>query len=196
MHTLHPAFFAGPAPSRITHSSISNRHNQHAAPALALHSSLITRHCRSNRHTPRLENAISHRKQTLDTRSNRQFLQVSASHQRRIANADRPPQVPSKIVSNRQWQILEITKNPIKTHLLVVLIDTKTRYLHLRFQESDGLHRSPAIGPGWGSGTRFHAPRKRPVSRAGTFWGLCGSQRSANAGLRSFRSGCRKAPGR
>ena len=64
-----------------------------------------------NRKLQRLENAISRRKQTLDTRSNRQFLQVSASHQRRIADADRPPQVPSNIVSNRQRQILEITVN-------------------------------------------------------------------------------------
>ena len=73
--------------------------------------SRITRHCPSNRHTPRLENAISHRKQTLGTRSNRHFLQVSASHQRRIVDANRPPQFPSNIVSNRQWQILEINVN-------------------------------------------------------------------------------------
>ncbi len=33
-------------------------------------------------------------------------------------------------VSNRQSQILEITKNPTKTHNSAVLIDTKTRYLH------------------------------------------------------------------
>ena len=87
--------------------SISNRHNQNAAPAPTRHSSLATRHCRSNRHTPRLENAISHRKQTLVTRSNRHFLQGHASHQRRIADPDRPPHSRS----NRQWQILEITVN-------------------------------------------------------------------------------------
>ena len=51
--------------------------------------SRITRHCLSNRH----------------------FLQVSASHQRRIAAMDRPPQTASNTVSNRQWQILEINVN-------------------------------------------------------------------------------------
>ncbi len=65
----------------------------------------------SNRHTPRLESAISRRKQTLATRSDRHSLRVSASHQRRIADADRPPQVASNIVSNRQWQILENAVN-------------------------------------------------------------------------------------
>ena len=91
--------------------SISNCHNQKFAQTPTRHSSLATRHCRSNRHTARLENAISHRKQTLGTRSNRHFLQVSASHQRRIASASRPPQVAGKIISNRQWQILEINVN-------------------------------------------------------------------------------------
>jgi len=90
--------------SKITHP---NRHNQNAAPAPTRHSSLATRHCRSNRHTSRLENAISHRKQTLGTRSNRHFLQLSASRQLQIANAHRPPHN----VSNRQWQILEINVN-------------------------------------------------------------------------------------
>ncbi len=65
----------------------------------------------SNRHTSRLESAISHRKQTRGTRSNRHFVQGSASHQRRTANASRPPPVATNIVSNRQWQILEITVN-------------------------------------------------------------------------------------
>ena len=112
------------ATSRMTHLSISNRHNQHAASAL---SPLLTRHCRSNRHTPRLENAISRRKQTLGTLSNRHFLQVSGSHQRRIPDAACPPQVAAHIISNRQSQILEFTKNPTKTHNSAVLIDTKTR---------------------------------------------------------------------
>ena len=65
----------------------------------------------SNRHTPRLEKSISRRKQTRGTLSNRHFLQVSASHPRRIAGADRPPQAASNNVSNRQWQILEINVN-------------------------------------------------------------------------------------
>jgi hypothetical protein len=99
------------ATSKITHSRISDHHSQHAEQALSRHSSLATRHCRSNRHTPRLENAISHRKQTLGASSNRHFLQVSASHQLQIAATDRPPQVASNIVSNRQWQILEINVN-------------------------------------------------------------------------------------
>jgi hypothetical protein len=99
------------ATSKITRPSISNRRNQHVTPAFAGRSSLITRHCRSNRHTPRLENAISHRKQTLDTLSNRHFSHVSASHQPRITDANRPPQVASNIVSNRQWQLLENAVN-------------------------------------------------------------------------------------
>jgi hypothetical protein len=90
--------------SKITHP---NRHNQNAAPAPTRHSSLATRHCRSNRHTVRLENAISPRKQTLGTRSNRHFLQVSASHQLQIENPHRP----TNNASNRQWQILENNVN-------------------------------------------------------------------------------------
>jgi hypothetical protein len=79
------------------------------------HSSLATAsfppHAISNRHTPRLENAISHRKQTLDTRSNRHFLHVSASHQLQTANAHNP----THNVSNRQWQIRKRRK-PLKTN--------------------------------------------------------------------------------
>jgi hypothetical protein len=93
--------------SKITHP---NRHNQNAAPAPTRHSSRITRHRRSNRHSVRLENAISHRKQTLGTLSNRHFLQVSASCQRRIASPNRP----TRNVSNRQWQILENNVNHSK----------------------------------------------------------------------------------
>jgi hypothetical protein len=93
--------------SKITHP---NRHNQNVAPAPTRRSSLGTRHCRSNRHTPRLENAVSRRKQTLGARSNRHFLQVSASHQLPIANAHRTPHN----ISNRQWQILEINVNHSK----------------------------------------------------------------------------------
>jgi hypothetical protein len=101
------AQFASRMPSRDTHHMISNRQNRSAAPAPTRHSSRITRHRRSNRHTVRLENAISRRKQTLGTLSNRHFLHVSASHNHRIAHANRPPQAASKNVSNRQWQILE-----------------------------------------------------------------------------------------
>jgi hypothetical protein len=75
------------------------------------HSSLATAsfppHAISNRHTPRLENAVSHRKQTLGPLANRHFLRDSASHQFQTANAHRPTQ----IVSNRQWQILENNVN-------------------------------------------------------------------------------------
>jgi hypothetical protein len=71
------------------------------------HSSVATAsfppHAISNRHTPRLENAITPRKQTLAASSNRHFLHVSASHQLQIANAHRP----THKASNRQWQILE-----------------------------------------------------------------------------------------
>jgi hypothetical protein len=130
--------------SKITHP---NRHNQNAAPAPARHSSRITRHCRSNRHTPRLENAISHRKQTLGTLSNRHFLQVSASHQRQIADVHRP----TYIVSNRQWQILEIAKNPTKTRFSTVLIGTKTLLSNAQNLPSQPrtIGRTPQFAPGW-----------------------------------------------
>jgi hypothetical protein len=99
------------ATSKITIAVTSNRD---AAQAGDRHSSLATRHCRSNRHSVRLENAISHRKQTLGTLSNRHFLRVSGSHNLRIAEANRPPQASSNIISNRQWQILENDVNPSK----------------------------------------------------------------------------------
>jgi len=84
-----------------------------SAPASTLHSSRVysgravrraTQHdLKINRKPRRLESAISHRKQTLGTRSGRQFLRVSANRQSRIAAAHLPPHN----VSNRQWQILE-----------------------------------------------------------------------------------------
>ena len=94
MRTLHPAFFAGLVTPPITNDY-----------------SPITTHSLSNRHTSRLENAISHRKQTLGTRPNRHFLQVSAIHNHQAAATNRPLKAASKIVSNRQWQILEINVN-------------------------------------------------------------------------------------
>ncbi len=81
------------------------------APTVTYRSSLVTSHCKINRQPRRLENAISHRKQTLGTSSNRHFLHVSASHNHRIAATHRPPQAASNNVSNRQWQILEINVN-------------------------------------------------------------------------------------
>jgi hypothetical protein len=61
-----------------TNRGTSNRHNSHPAPRLsslprrrASRHSPITTHTRSNRHTVRLEIAISPRKQTLGTLSNR-----------------------------------------------------------------------------------------------------------------------------
>ena len=102
--------------SKITHPSVSNGHHQNAAQAPTRHSSLISRHSRSNRHTPRLENAVSHRKQTLGASSNRHFLQVSATYQLQIRDAHRP----THNVSNRQWQILEnnvnLSKQTIAPH--------------------------------------------------------------------------------
>jgi hypothetical protein len=153
-------------------------------------------HAKINRQPRRLELTVSHTKQTSapqinrqqiatsrivqfasplpsrDTqhaRSNPQFLQVSASHQCRIAATDRLAPVAGNSVSNRQWQILEFAETSIKTPLFGVLIGTKAR---------------------------LQAPRKRPISRVGTSSDLCGSRRSADADLRSFRLGCRTAPGR
>ncbi len=108
MRTLHPAFFAAPATSQIT--NLPRRQAGHESQT-CLAGRRVTSHGRSNRHSVRLENAISPRKQTLGTLSNRHFLQVSASRNLRIAEADRPPQAASKSVSNRQWQILEINVN-------------------------------------------------------------------------------------
>lgn len=90
--------------------SISRRRTL-ATSHLSLATAFFTTRRISNRHTPRLESAISRRKQTLHALSNRHFLQVSECHQRRIASASRPPQVASNNVSNRQWQILENTVN-------------------------------------------------------------------------------------
>ena len=71
IRTLHPALFAGRATSQITTHDSQTR----------LAGKRVTNHGRSNRHSVRLENAISHRKQTLGTPSNRHFLQVSASRE-------------------------------------------------------------------------------------------------------------------
>ena len=160
MRTLHPAFFAGRATAKITPPSISNHHDQHAAPLLTNHYSPITTHSRSNRHTPRLENAISHRKQTLGTLSNRHFLQVSASHNHRIANANRPLQVASNIVSNRQWQILEISVNLSKQ----TIAPRSNRHKNALFASRlpSGPHRGPK---GMGSPDAMFASRTRPRNK-------------------------------
>jgi hypothetical protein len=159
------------------------------------HSSLATAsippRATSNRHTVRLENAISHRKQTLGTLSNRHFLQLSASHNLRIADANRPPQAANKNVSNRQWQILEINVNLSKKTIAPRSNRQKNAIFTSRLPQG-----RVAVPRGCARRTRFRAPRKQLVSRAGIFWGLCGSRLSAGAGRRSFRSGCRKAPGR
>jgi hypothetical protein len=67
----------------------------------------------SNRHTVRLEIAISRRKQTLGARSNRHFFTVLA---RNFAPARRAPRK-GPALSNQQWQILEITVNNTKQTL-------------------------------------------------------------------------------
>ena len=102
-------YIPAPAATRLLRARFAKGHS--FTQSAFREGSRITRHSRSNRHTPRLENAISRRKQTLGTPSNRHFLQGSASHNLRIANVDRPPQAASKNVSNRQWQILEINVN-------------------------------------------------------------------------------------
>jgi hypothetical protein len=68
--------------SKIAHFSISSHHNQNAAPVPARHSSLITRHCRSNRQWQILENDVNLSKQTIAPRSNRHknALLASPSH--------------------------------------------------------------------------------------------------------------------
>ncbi len=108
MRTLHPAFFAGLVTPQIT--NLPRWQAGHYSPT-CLADRRGTTHSLPNRHTPRLENAISRRKQTLGTLSSRHFLRVPASHNHRIAATHRPPQAASNNVSNRQWQILEINVN-------------------------------------------------------------------------------------
>ena len=134
LRTLHPALFAGLATSRITlRGSLATSHEPQ-----------VTSRGRSNRHTSRLENAISRRKQTLGTPSNRHFLQVSASHQRRIAGADHLLHVARHIVSNRQWQILEFNVTHTKQTTAPRSNRQFLRCLNLQIQQSQQFHRTRA----------------------------------------------------
>jgi hypothetical protein len=105
LRVLHPALCAGEATSRIT-----NR-----APHSTNHVSLLDRNGRFRRNnnsrnsfkTNDRANSYSIQTATLAAKcntagslSNRHFLQVSASQQRRIADAKHPPQIASNIVSN------------------------------------------------------------------------------------------------
>ena len=133
-------------PMKIKAASLSNRNTntlfahrpQLEAPGLAecavCARDAVTGQGVSNRHTPRLENAISHRKQTTASHSNRHFLQVSECHQRRTADAHCPPKIASNIVSNRQWQILEINVNLSKQ--TIALRSNRHKNAFIKYQKS------------------------------------------------------------
>ena len=169
MRTLHPALYAGigtsrsriPTPTQDTFShlhaprgTVRRRHllaTRHSSLATAF----FTTRRRSNRHSVRLENAISHGKQTLGTLSNRHFLQVSAGHQRRTAATNRSPQAASNNVSNRQWQILEINVNLSKQTIAPRSNRHKNAFIASPFSGVRWTPPESCHGPGWGSGTRF-----------------------------------------
>ena len=79
------------------------------ASASARHSSLATSHCPSNRHTSRLEMTENTNKIALLSASNRHKYAGFKSHKVRTTHAEHGSAVTTKIVSNRQWQILEFT---------------------------------------------------------------------------------------
>ena len=92
-------------PSNSHPTSLAPHHFSHAIPAI------------SNRHTSRLENAISCRRQTIATRSNRQFFAFPSAELPGVISSDRLSLVARltlrrvsrtfAAISNRQWQILE-----------------------------------------------------------------------------------------
>ena len=99
---------ASPIASRCakSHSTgLAPRHFSHAIPAI------------SNRHTSRLENAISCRKQALASCSNRHFFTFPSAKLSRVISSDRVSLIARLAlhrgsrtvfaISNRQWQILE-----------------------------------------------------------------------------------------
>ncbi len=98
------------------HSNLPRRqaaHESQVTNRVVCVSSTFAGHAISNRHTVRLEIAISHRKQTLGTRSNRHFFTVLA---RNFASSHGAPRK-GPAISNRQWQILEINVNHTKQTL-------------------------------------------------------------------------------
>jgi hypothetical protein len=107
-HASSPDCAASPIPSRHANSHsarLAPRHFPHAIAAI------------SNRHTSRLENAVSCRKQTTASRSNRHFFTLSGAELSCVVSSGRPSFIvrlalccPSRTfpaISNRQWQILE-----------------------------------------------------------------------------------------
>ncbi len=96
----------------------------------------------SNRHTSRLENAISLRKQTLGTLSNRHFFTFLA---RNFAPTHRAPRKPLTI-SNRQSQILEIAVTNTKQTLAAR--SNRQYFASLARAESTNSKGMPASSPG------------------------------------------------
>ena len=84
------------------------------ASASARHSSLATSHCPSNRHTSRLELTENINKIALLSPSNRHKYAGFKSHEVRTIHAEHGSAVTTKIVSNRQSQILEFAVSNTK----------------------------------------------------------------------------------
>jgi hypothetical protein len=107
-HASSPDSAASPIPSRHANSpltSLASRHFPHAIAAI------------SNRHSVRLENVISCRKQTIASCSNRHFFTPFSAEMSRVMSSDhasftirlalRRLSRTLPAISNRQWQILE-----------------------------------------------------------------------------------------
>jgi hypothetical protein len=107
-HASSPDSAASPSPSRHANSpltSLASRHFPHAIAAI------------SNRHSVRLENVISCRKQTIASCSNRHFFTLFSAELSHVVSSDRPSSIVRlalrrlsrtlPAISNRQWQILE-----------------------------------------------------------------------------------------
>ncbi len=102
---------------------------------------------------------LAGRRVTTHSLSNRHFLQGSASRQRRIADANRPPQIASNIVSNRQWQILEITVNLSKQTIATRSNRHKNALFASRMGQRDALFASPVSGVRWTPPESCHRTR-------------------------------------
>ncbi len=103
-NTPPPGCVASPIRSRCANSPSTYLASRPFSPAIAAN---------SNRHTPRLENAISRRKQTLGSRSNRHFFTLPAANFRALSLpsatgvALRRFSCAFAATSNRQCKILE-----------------------------------------------------------------------------------------
>jgi hypothetical protein len=107
-HASSPDCAASPITLRHANSPLPSLASRHFSSAIA---------AISNRHSVRLENVISCRKQTVASCSNRHFFALFSAELSCVVSSDRPSFIvrlalrcPSRTfpaISNRQWQILE-----------------------------------------------------------------------------------------